>query len=234
MVVLPVVPRENGPIVEITPFGGSMNKDSKIPAPTIERLARYSRPLEALLEDGTLVISSERLADLCGVNPALVRKDLAYFGEFGVRGVGYEVRDLLTEIKKILATDREWLLCIVGMGNLGRAVVENENFRRRGYRFVAAFDSDHKKVGEHLPCGLTIQPIERIKVLIPELGIEIGVITTPPNEAQRASDLIMDAGAKAIVNFAPIQLRAPECCVVENVDFTMNLENLAYHIGKMR
>jgi len=95
-----------------------MTKESKIPNSTIERLAFYSRPLEALLKSGPPIISSEKLAGLCGVNPAQVRKDLAYFGEFGVRGVGYEVRDLLKEIKSILATDRKWTLCIVGMGNL--------------------------------------------------------------------------------------------------------------------
>jgi redox-sensing transcriptional repressor len=93
-----------------------MTKESKIPNPTIERLALYSRPLEAFVKSGIPIVSSEKLADLCGVNPAQVRKDLAYFGEFGVRGVGYEVQDLLREIKRILAIDKKWSLCIVGMG----------------------------------------------------------------------------------------------------------------------
>ncbi|MBC8456915.1 MAG: redox-sensing transcriptional repressor Rex, partial [Deltaproteobacteria bacterium] len=109
-----------------------MSTSLKVPGPTIERLALYSRPLEVLLENGALVISSEKFAEICGVNPAQVRKDLAYFGEFGIRGVGYDVKDLLQEIKKILATDREWILCIVGMGNLGHALVENEDFKKRG------------------------------------------------------------------------------------------------------
>ena len=130
-----------------------MPKSLKIPAPTIERLALYSRPLEALQKNGTPLILSEKLAELCGVSPAQVRKDLAYFGEFGIRGVGYDVKALLQEIKHILTTDREWSLCIVGMGNLGRALVENENFRKRGYRFVAVFDSDPEKIGNTLPCG---------------------------------------------------------------------------------
>jgi len=209
-----------------------MNKD-KIPAPTIERLAYYSRPLESLLDSETPVISSEKLAHLCGVNPAQVRKDLAYFGEFGVRGVGYDVRNLLGEIKKILATDREWTLCIVGMGNLSSALVENENFKKRDYKFVAAFDSDPIKIGRTLPCGLTIAPTNRIGELVRDLKIEIGVITTRPHEAQRFADLLMDSGVKAILNFAPIQIRAPECCEIENVDFAVKLENLAYHIAKI-
>lgn len=210
-----------------------MEKD-KIPAPTIERLALYSRPLEKLLEEGALVVSSEKLATLCGVNPAQIRKDLAYFGEFGVRGVGYEVKDLLMHIKKILSTDREWKLCIVGVGNLGSALLENDNFRKRGYRFVAAFDSDPRRIGKTLPCGLTIRPLESIEKVIPDLGIEIGVIATIPAEAQAAADLLMTAGVEAILNFSPIQLRSPECCTVENVDFSMNLENLAYHLAKTR
>jgi redox-sensing transcriptional repressor len=209
-----------------------MAKTFKIPDPTIERLALYTRPLETLVESGTLVVSSDRLAALCGVNPAQVRKDLAYFGEFGVRGVGYDVRDLLREIKDILATNREWNLCIVGMGNLGRALVENENFARRGYRFVAAFDSDPRKIGRKLPCGLTIESTKKTKEWIQWLNIQIGVIATPPFEAQRVADMLMDAGIRSILNFAPIQVRGRQRCVVENVDFTVRLENLAYHLGR--
>jgi len=210
-----------------------VKKTSKIPDATIERLAHYSRPLEILLKGSTQLISSEKLAESCGVNPAQVRKDLAYFGEFGVRGVGYDVRVLLVEIKKILATDREWRLCIVGVGNLGSALVENENFLKRGYNVVAAFDSDPKKIGIKLPCGLTIEPSEKIITTVPELKIEIGVITTPPQTAQAVADSLMDAGIKAILNFAPIQVRTPECCTVENVDFTVKLEKLAYHLAKV-
>lgn len=210
-----------------------MTKESKIPNPTIKRLAFYSRPLEALVKSGPPIISSEKLAELCGVNPAQVRKDLAYFGEFGVRGVGYEIRDLLKEIKGILATDRKWTLCIMGMGNLGISLVEDENFKKRGYLFVAAFDSDTRKIGRQLPCGLTIEPERKTKELVRELGIEIGVITTPSRAAQRVTERLSDAGVKAILNFAPIQVRTPECCIVENVDFSVKLENLVYHLERL-
>ena len=210
-----------------------MSKISKIPEPTTERLALYSRPLESLLKDGTVLVSSEKVAELCGVSPAQVRKDLAYFGEFGVRGVGYDVRDLLKEIRKILATDREWTLCIVGMGNLGSALVENENFRKRGYRFMAAFDSDPKKIGRKLPCGLTIESPNKIGEVVRAHHIEIGVITTPRTAAQRVADLLVDAGIKAILNFAPIQVRSQGSCPVENVDFSVKLESLAYQLAKI-
>ena len=209
-----------------------MRKDSKIPDATIERISIYSRPLEKLWEGGTLVVSSEQLARLCKVNPAQVRKDLSHFGEFGVRGIGYGVQDLLMEIKKILVSDREWKLGIVGMGGMGMALLRHENFSKRGYRFVAAFDQDPVRIGEELPSGLTIQPLDKLKSMTRDLGIEIGVITAPPSQAQAVADLFIEAGIKAILNFSPIQLRQPELCLMENVDFTVNLDNLAYHLNK--
>ena len=209
-----------------------MVKESKIPEATIERIALYSRPLESLLENGTQLISSERLAEMCNVNPAQVRKDLSYFGEFGVRGIGYDVRDLLMEIRKILVSDREWKLAVVGVGNMGKALVENANFLKRGYRFVAAFDSDSKKIGKRLPCGLTIKSVADMKPLKQELGIELGVITTPPSQAQIAADMLADAGIGAIINFSPVQVRPPEGCLLENVDFSVKLDDLAYRLSK--
>ena len=209
-----------------------MIKETKIPEVTIERISLYSRPLEALLEEGTPLVSSDRLAELCNVNPAQVRKDLSYFGEFGVRGIGYDVKDLLTEIRRILVSDRQWKLGIVGMGNLGSALVENASFSKRGYRFVAAFDSDPQKVGKELPCGLIIQSVKDLEPLVKELGIELGVITTPASQAQGVADLLIKAGIKAILNFSPIQVRQPKGCLVENVDFSVALDDLAYHLSK--
>jgi redox-sensing transcriptional repressor len=210
-----------------------MERKSHIPDATIERIALYGRPLENLMEKGIEIISSEKFAEICKVNPAQVRKDLSYFGEFGVRGVGYDVRDLLMEIKKILVSDREWKLGIVGMGNMGMALLQHENFFKRGYRFVAAIDSDIKKIGKRLSHELIIQPDTKIKQLTQELGIEIGVITTPSSQAQKVADMLMDAGIRAILNFAPIQVSKSEHCLVQNVDFTVSLDNLAYHLKKI-
>jgi len=209
-----------------------MNRESSIPDATIERIALYSRPIENLMEKGVKVVSSEKLAEMCRVNPAQVRKDLSYFGEFGVRGVGYDVRDLLGEIKKILVSDREWRLGIVGLGNLGMALVAHDNFLKRGYRFVAAFDSDPEKIGKKIPPGLIIQPVTKLQELAQDLGMEIGVITTPASRAQGVADMLIEAGMKAILNFSPIQVRKPECCLVQNVDFTVNLDNLAFYLKK--
>ncbi len=210
-----------------------MSKESKIPNPTIKRLAVYSRPLEILLESGLPVISSEKLAGLCGVNPAQVRKDLAYFGEFGIRGVGYEVRDLLNAIKGILATDREWALCIVGMGHLGSSLAASENFKKRGYMVKAAFDSDARKVGKKLACGLTIQAASGISQTVRKLGIEIGLITTPPHEAQRVAHLLQEGGIGAILNFTTIQIRSRKKCIIENADLSVKFENLVYHLEQL-
>jgi redox-sensing transcriptional repressor len=211
-----------------------MVKESKIPDATIERIALYSRPLERLMEKGEQLVSSERLAELCNVNPAQVRKDLSYFGEFGVRGIGYDVPDLLKEIRKILVSDREWKMGIVGIGNLGMALVENANFEKRGYKFMAAFDADPQKIGKELPCGLIIQSVEKLKRLTQELGIEVGVISTQPSQAQSAADILLKAGIKAIINFSPVQLRQPEGCLLENVDFSVKVDDLAYHLSKVK
>lgn len=210
-----------------------MDKKSRIPDATIERVALYLRPLEDLLEKGIQVISSEKLAELCRVNPAQVRKDLSFFGEFGVRGVGYDANDLLNEIKKILASDREWRLGIAGMGNLGTALVQHKNFLKRGYRFVAAFDSDPEKIGKHLPSGLIILPISLADIVIDELDIEIGVISTPFSAAQGVAEIFFEAGIKAILNFSSIHLKKPECCLVQNVDFTFNMDHLAFMLSKV-
>lgn len=210
-----------------------MDKKNRIPDATIERVALYLRPLEDLLEKGLQVISSEKLADLCKVNPAQVRKDLSFFGEFGVRGVGYDAKDLLKEIKKILASDREWKLGIAGMGNLGTALVQHKNFIKRGYRFVAAFDSDPEKIGKRLPSGLIIQPISEAELIINELNVEIGVISTPVSAAQGVAELFFESGIKAILNFSPIHIKTPECCLVQNVDFTFNMDHLAFMLSKV-
>jgi len=205
-------------------------KFSKIPSATITRLSLYSRALEELMHSHVNIIASDKLAQKCGVNPAQVRKDLAYFGEFGVRGVGYFVKELLFEIKKILGLNRRWRMALVGIGNLGLALVAHENFPKQGYEFVAVFDNDPKKVGRRLPGSQMIHGMGELSTVIKEKSIEIGVIATPAAHAQDTARLLVDAGIKAILNFAPLQIQMPEGFIVENVDFTVKLDNLAYHL----
>jgi redox-sensing transcriptional repressor len=205
-------------------------KFSKIPAATITRLSIYSRYLEALAQEGVKIIASDKLAEKCGVNPAQIRKDLAYFGEFGIRGVGYFVKELLFEIKRILGLNKIWKMALVGIGNLGSALLAHQNFNRQGYEFAAVFDVDPAKVGRRLPSGQVIHHLDELVPVVKEQSIEIGVIATPADRAQDVAQRLIDSGVKAILNFAPTQLQVIEGMAVENVDFTVKLDNLAYHL----
>jgi redox-sensing transcriptional repressor len=205
-----------------------MPKSEKIPKATITRLSLYYRQLELLEFDGYRVVSSEKLAWLCQVNSAQVRKDLGYFGEFGIRGVGYDVIDLQSHIKKILAINRTWNLGIVGIGKLGSALIQHHNFSARGFKCVGAFDNSPDKIGKRLPTGITVRSIDELKEAVEELDVEIGVITTPASAAQRVADFFLDANVNAILNFSPTTISVPGCCLVQNIDFTVMLDVLVY------
>ncbi len=206
-------------------------KFAKIPMATINRLSIYMRTLQELREEDVEVISSERLAKQCGVNPAQIRKDLAYFGEFGVRGVGYRVSDLINQIKEILGLNRPWNLAMIGVGNLGSALLRHGNFAQHGYIFTAAFDVDPQKIGKRLPNGVIISHVDELEEKIKEKDVLIGVITTPAGEAQSIANQLILAGINGILNFAPVQIQVPDCCHVENVDFTIKLDSIAYHLS---
>lgn len=207
-------------------------KYSKIPEATIKRLSRYSRCLEEMERAGEEVVSSAQLANRCMVNAAQVRKDLAYFGQFGVRGVGYYVKDLLNDIKKILGSNKEWKMAVIGIGNLGSSLLSYKDFLKQNYKIVAAFDIDPSKVigrvSEKLGKPVEVLHIGRIKEVAKERRIEIGLITTPPSEAQGVANLLVEAEVKGILNFAPTQIVVPEGYVAKDVFFTTILDNLAY------
>ena len=207
-------------------------KYSKVPEATIRRLSRYSRCLEELEEKGEKVVSSAQLANKCAVNSAQVRKDLAYFGEFGIRGVGYYVKDLLSDIKRILGSNKEWRMAVIGIGNLGSALMSYKDFLKQNYKIVAAFDIDPPRVigrvSEKLGKPVEVLHINRIKEVAKERKIEIALIATPPSEAQAVAQLLVEAGIKGILNFAPAQITVPEGFMIKDVFFTTILDNLAY------
>lgn len=209
-----------------------MTKSVKIPKATITRLSIYYRQLELLEFDGYRMVSSEKLAWLCQVNPAQVRKDLGYFGEFGVRGVGYDVIDLQVELKKILAVNRNWNLGIVGIGNLGSALMQYHSLPARGFRCMAAFDNDSDKIGKRTSLGFRVRDIRELNEAVEELNIEIGIITTPASEAQTVANRLLEAQVNAIFNFSPRRIRVPDRCLVENIDFTVKLDILAYKLSR--
>jgi redox-sensing transcriptional repressor len=192
-------------------------------------MAVYIQVLEDMARDGTSVVSSETLAQACSVNPSQIRKDLAYFGEFGVRGVGYYVQDLIASIKHSLGIDRIWKTALVGVGNLGRALLNHRDTKRRGFHIIAAFDCDPFKIGETVS-GLEVLCSRRLKEKAADLGIEIGIITTPPERAQRAAGYLIEAKVKGIVNFAPARISVPDHISVEYVDFSHNLYATAFNI----
>ncbi len=204
-------------------------KSEHIPKATIGRLATYIQVLENLKLDGVDIISSETLAQACSVNSSQIRKDLAYFGEFGVRGVGYFVPELISSIKRALGIDRIWNCALVGVGNLGRALLRHRDFSRRGFAIKAAFDCDPYKIGEIVE-GLEVICTRKTRERIRDLGLEIGIITTPPERAQRAANYLVEGGIKGIINFAPARISVPENIPVEYVDFFHHLYSVAFEI----
>ncbi len=207
-----------------------MQNTPKVPEATIKRLSIYMRVLRDLEKKGVEVISSAELADICGVNAAQIRKDLTYFGEFGVRGVGYYVKELHFDIRKVLGLNRKRNVALIGVGNLGRALASYKNFAEHGYVFVAAFDVDPNKVGTYLPTGVPIHPVEEMPRIVAEKEIEIAIITTPAEAAQEAADAAVRAGIRGILNFAPVQIQVPEDVRVKKVDLTTEFDNLVYHL----
>ena len=212
-------------------------KCSKISEATIRRLSRYFRCLEQMGEEGEKVVSSAQLANKCIVKAATVRKDLNCFGDFGTRGEGYDVKDLLYEIKRILGLNKEWRMAIIGIGNLGSSLFGNQDFLKQNYKIVAAFDIDPTKVigrvSETLGMPVEVLHISRIKEVAKERKIQIGIITTPASEAQAVADLLVKAEVRGILNFAPAQIIVPEGYVVKDVFFTMILDNLAYLLSNI-
>lgn len=206
------------------------SRSEHIPRATIERLSVYLQVLENLQREGVDVISSGPLAQACNVNASQIRKDLTYFGEFGVRGVGYNVQALIRSIRESLGIDHEWNCVLIGVGNMGKALLGHREFARRGFNIVGAFDCDPFKIGEEYS-GLEVVCTRRLKERVADLNVRIGIITTPPERAQRAANHLVDAGIKGILNYAPARIFVPDDVLVEYVDFFHHLYSLAFNIS---
>ena len=192
------------------------------------RLPVYYRALLEVAEHDVATISSERLAELAGVNAAKVRKDLSYLGSYGTRGVGYDVDYLVHEISRELGLTRDWPVAIVGIGNLGRALANYRGFGARGFRIVALLDADPQLVGNAVG-DLTIEPIGAIAGIVSERKIAIGMIATPAPVAQEVADLLVDAGVRSILNFAPAVLTVPKSVSMRKVDLAIELQILSFY-----
>ena len=204
---------------------------SRIPEMTVRRLSVYLRCLAQLEEDGAKTVSSQELAARFHLNSAQVRKDLAYFGEFGIRGIGYDAARLRAEIQKILGLDREWRVVLVGYGNLGSALFHYRGFARQGFRVAAIVDDDPVKIGRTAD-GLTILSVGELPRVVKAQGIQIGVIAVPAEGAQPVADRLVAAGVRAILNFAPARVKVPRDVRLQNVDLSIELENLSFHLAQ--
>lgn len=201
---------------------------------TVARLSVYLRCVERLIELDIETVSSQDLARRFNLNSAQIRKDLAYFGEFGVRGVGYNVRELRRYIVEILGLDKERRLLIVGAGNLGTALCHYSGFSGGSFLVVGILDSDPARIGHPTPAGLLVEDSARINEIVRDRAVEVGVITTPVTGAQGVCDQLVDAGLRTILNFAPFRVRAPENVLVKSVDLKIYLEELSFHLTHTR
>jgi redox-sensing transcriptional repressor len=203
---------------------------NRIPRPTVKRLSLYLRELEARAEQEQPTISSKQLGEALGLTDAQVRKDLAYFGQLGHPGVGYQVSELTDRLRQILRADRTWSAAVVGAGNIGRALMAYQRFRRKGFEIVAAFDSDPRVIGQ-VVAGLRVHAMEELPQVVQQRDIKIGIVTVPADAAQSVADRLIDAGVMGILNFAPVRLDVRDRVSITSVDFSVSLEQLAFQIS---
>lgn len=211
----------------------NVSREDPIPKATAERLSLYLRQLELFASEMERTVSSRRLGMALGLTDAQVRKDLAYFGQFGRPGVGYDVTGLVEQIKRIIGTDKRWPTAIIGIGNLGRALATYAGFRARGFDVVALLDSDPKKIGKSC-AGLPIHGMGDLSRLARTLEIKLCVIAVPAAAAQEAADAAAEAGVKGVLNFAPVRLAARGGMAVQAVDLAIQMEQLAFRTRSSR
>jgi redox-sensing transcriptional repressor len=201
--------------------------DKPAPKAVVGRVSLYLRQLETFQTQGASTVSSSQLGAALAINDAQVRKDLAFFGQFGYPGIGYRIEELITALQRILGIDREWPLALIGLGNLGRALLRYRGFRNRGFRIVALFDNDPQKIG-HAFDGLTVRPLDDLSQMIAEQNISLAVLSVPAEAAQHVADQLVASGIIGIFNFAPMPLNVPPSVSVVAVDLSVQLEHLAY------
>jgi len=203
----------------------------KVPVPTLERLATYLTALAEMSDRSVQTISSSDIEMLTGINAAQFRKDLSYFGEFGRPGIGYDVEELRSRLAKILKVSRTQPVLLVGAGNLGSALVGYPGLRAQNFHIVAVFDNNYNKIGRRL-WDLEIRDVADMAAANRELQARIGIIAVPSNAAQEVAGRLVEAGVRAILNFAPAPLKVPADVVVRNVDFVQELAVLAFHLSE--
>jgi len=199
---------------------------------TAGRLSVYLRCLNTLDADGAKTVSSKALAEQFQLNAAQIRKDLAYFGEFGVRGVGYYVKELKRHLRQILGLDRTVKVAIVGAGNLGLALADYPGFRQEGFAIVALFDTEKSKIGHRSKGGVRIFDVSDFRKMVKKEGIDIAVLAVPARAAQMVASQIVAAGVRAILSFSPGTVQVPPQVKLKNMDLTVSLESLSFFLAR--
>jgi redox-sensing transcriptional repressor len=202
----------------------------KISDSTISRLSTYYRTLQRLIEQGRLTVSSDEIAEINAITSAQVRKDLSFFGTFGKRGMGYNTTELKEAIGRILGLGKKWNVALAGIGNIGKALIDYQEFKMQGFNFRALFDNDPRKIGRQLN-GLQIYHIDEICPVIIKQKIEIAIIAVPATVAQQVIDAFILCGIRAFLNFAPITIKVPDNVLVKNENMSIELESLSYYLS---
>ncbi|WZO96993.1 redox-sensing transcriptional repressor Rex [Isosphaeraceae bacterium EP7] len=207
----------------------SPDKEKLAPKAVVGRVSLYLRQLELFQRQGLITISSNQLGTSLTISDAQVRKDLAFFGQFGHPGVGYRIEELIDALRRILGIDREWPSALVGLGNLGRALIRYRGFRSRGFHIVALFDNDPSKIGETID-GMVVHPLDSMAKVVQSLNISLAVLAVPAEVAQAVADQVVASGIVGLLNFAPLPLVVPPGVSVVGVDLSVQFEHLAYKV----
>lgn len=203
----------------------------EIPRQAVYRLSVYFRGLQRLKANGIRTVSSEALAKAAGVKPTQLRKDLTYFGQFGTRGLGYDVEQLAEMISAVLGTTSLQPVVLVGVGNLGLALLSYRGFEKEGFEIIAAFDINAARHRGKIS-AVAIHPMDRLVGLVRERGVKMAIVTVPASAAQEVTNILVQCGITGILNFAPLVLDVPETVVVNNVNLAIELENLSYFVQR--
>lgn len=215
--------------------GSSLPPDfsrSEVPEVVVSRLPQYLRILNRLMEDGITVVSSQQLGEKLQVTPAQIRKDLSYFGRFGKQGRGYSVLDLLERLRQILGVNTYWNVAVVGVGRLGRAIVNYPGFTPDGFHLVAAFDVNDDVIGSDVG-GLTVHSLDDLRKVVAERKISIAIVAVPVSHTQEVVDQLVACGIRAILNYAPIIPHVREGVKIRNIDPVLSLQSMTYYINEV-
>lgn len=199
----------------------------KVSESTVKRLSRYYRVLCLLEKEGYVTVSSKELAKIEKLTPAQVRKDLSLFGSFGTRGLGYKVLELKEKIASILGLDKTWKVALIGVGNVGSALVSYKEFAKQGFLIKLLFDNDQRKIGKNHK-GIIIKDVKDLVKELKESKIEMVIIAVPADQAQKVVDQVVKAGIRTILNFAPANIKVPDQVFLRTVNMAMELEHLSF------